>query len=327
MFATVAVSLLLYSCHGKTNENTSASTIDYTKVDAPQFNADSAYSFVERQLAFGFRAPGHKGHDACAAYLASELARLCDTCEIQHFSARLWDGAIANGQNIIGVVNPQASMRIFLSAHWDSRLWADHDPDESKRHDPIMGANDGASGVGVLLEVARAMQQQKPELGVDIIFFDLEDQGLPEWAERNYDDESWCKGSQYWAKNPHRLYYQARYGILLDMVGVSQARFTKEGFSMQYASSITNKLWEVASCLGYSNVFENLQTDPILDDHYFINTIKGIPTANIVQNSPQCSFYPYWHTLKDDMSAVDKKTLGIVGEVLITTIYAQSHGK
>lgn len=315
--------MLLTACNGNKNNHTPVASTDYTQVAVPAFSADSAYAFIEAQTGYGFRAPGHKGHEQCASYLTKAMRRWCDSVIVQPFSATLWDGTNAKGQNIISIINPKAKTRILLAAHWDSRLWADHDGDPSKQKNPIMGANDGASGVGVLMEIARVMQSQRPEVGVDIIFFDLEDQGVPEWAER-YEDDSWCKGAQHWARTPHVPYYQARYGILLDMVGAAQPRFTKEQFSMQYASTITNRVWSIAAALGYGNIFEETQSDPILDDHLYVNRLRGVPMVDIVQNDLHGSFFPHWHTVNDNMDNIDKNTLGIVGLVLLKTIYSTS---
>ena len=315
---TAAV-MALTSCNGK--KKPAVTTIDYTQVATPAFSADSAYAFVEAQTAFGFRAPGHKGHDLCAAYLAQTMRRWCDTVIVQPFNTTLWDGTNTRGQNIISVINPKATTRVLLAAHWDSRLWADHDGDAANHKSPILGANDGASGVGILMEMARIMQNQRPEVGVDIIFFDLEDQGIPEWAER-YEDDSWCKGSQHWARTPHVPYYQARYGILLDMVGAAEPRFTKEQFSRQFASTITDRVWSIATALGYGNIFEDSQTDPILDDHLYVNRLRGVPMVDIVQNDRHGSFFPHWHTVGDNMESIDRRTLGIVGIVLLKTIYS-----
>ncbi|MBR1516925.1 MAG: M28 family peptidase [Bacteroidales bacterium] len=321
LLTMILCGLLWASCGHNGKTPTPVQTVDYTQVSTPTFNNDSAYAFVLGQTSFGFRAPGYKGHDECGHYLAHIMRRWSDTVIIQDFSTRLWDGRDVRGRNIISVINPAAATRVLLAAHWDSRLWADHDSDPSRQKQPISGANDGASGVGVLMELARIMRQQPPTVGVDIIFFDLEDQGVPEWADR-YEDDSWCKGAQYWARNPHTPYYQARYGILLDMVGTDNPRFTKEQFSVQYASTITDKVWSVAAALGYGSVFENTKTDPILDDHLYVNRLRGIPMTDIVQNSHGISFFPHWHTATDNMDNVNRETLGIVGNVLLKTIYS-----
>ncbi len=318
----VICGLIVASCgDNKKGKAPATSAVDYTQVAVPTFDKDSAYSFVEKQLSFGFRAPGHSGHEQCATYLRQTMSRWCDTVIMQPFNATLWNGTNAHGQNIISIINPEAATRVLLAAHWDSRLWADHDGDESKQHSPLMGANDGASGVAILMEIARGMSTQRPDIGIDIIFFDLEDQGVPEWHD-GHDDESWCKGAQYWAKNPHTPYYTARYGILLDMVGAAEPRFTKEYFSMQYASTITNKVWSVAQALGYGGVFEDSKTDPVLDDHLYVNRLRGVPMTDIVHNSRKGSFFPHWHTTNDDLDHVERETLGIVGLVLLKTIYS-----
>ncbi|MDY5969606.1 MAG: M28 family peptidase [Bacteroidales bacterium] len=323
LLAICALSLatgFFLGCKNGQPEPTAESTTNYASAQTPAFSADSAYQFVARQVAFGYRAPGLKGHDACAAYLFDAMRRFCDTVVLQHFNATLWDGSRAKGTNIIASINPQSEKRILLCAHWDSRLWADHDPDEANHRTPLLGANDGASGVGILMEMARVMKQMPPSAGIDFIFFDLEDQGIPEWA-KSYEDNTWCLGSQYWAKNKHLPYYRAVYGILLDMVGTDKPRFTKEEVSRRYASGITDKLWRTASALGYGNVFVDQNTDPILDDHMYVNQIAGIPMTDIVQNSPESSFFPHWHTIGDSLAVINKETLALVANVVMKTIY------
>ena len=252
------------------------------------------------------------------------MGRWCDTVIVQDFPATLWDGTTVRGKNIIASIEAPAQSstgkRLLLAAHWDSRLWADHDENEDNHHKPILGANDGASGVGVLMEMARVMAGQRPRVSIDFIFFDVEDQGCPEWAD-NYVEDSWCKGSQYWSLNPHTPYYTAVYGVLLDMVGTEQPRFTKEEISRQYAGSVLNKMWAAAAALGHDKIFENTNTDPILDDHYYVNRIANIPMIDIVQNSRGMSFFPHWHTVNDNLSHIDRNTLRITAEVLLKTIY------
>lgn len=296
-------------------------TVDYTMVKIPEFSTDSAQRYLEGQLGFGYRVPGTKEHRGCAEYLRKSMERWCESVVEQPFNATLWNGETVKGYNIIASINPDASDRILLSAHWDSRMWADHDAEEANHRKPIMGANDGASGVAALMEMARIMSEQKPRIGVDFVLFDVEDQGLPEWADVEYQDNTWCKGSQYWAANPHRPYYRALYGILFDMVGTREPRFTKEEISRRYAQGVLNKVWNAASLLGYGQVFVNQDTDPILDDHLYVNQIANIPTIDIVQNTEGCSFFPYWHTIKDDVEAVDVKTMKMVADVVMKVIY------
>lgn len=312
--------LVLAGCKHKQPETTATPGVDYSQVAVPAFSADSAYRYTAEQVAFGPRIPGSKAWRECADYLAAQMRRWCDTVVLQDFRTPLWDGSTVPGRNIIASLNPLASKRVLLAAHWDSRRWADHDPDANQQHSPVPGANDGASGVATLMEMARVMSQMPPSVGVDFIFFDVEDQGVADWSE-TYDEHSWCKGSQHWAATPHMPYYTAVYGILYDMIGTPEPRFTKEYISRQYAPGLVDKLWNCAAALGYGHIFVNQNTDPILDDHLYVNQMAGIPMIDIVQNNVGVSFFPYWHTLQDNMDHVDAATLRMVGEVLLKTIY------
>lgn len=328
--ASLLIFGVLVSCkHGSGNKGADPSqSVDYTKVQAPTFNADSAYQYVADQLAFGYRIPGTEAHKKCAAYLVSKMGQWCDTVIVQEFSTRLWNGQTVRGKNIIASIDPQNQQRIVLGAHWDSRMWADHDPDESNWKKPLMGANDGASGVGALMEMARVMSAQRPSVGIDFIFFDVEDQGYADWADdAGYEEDSWCKGSQYWAQHLHTPYYRAVYGVLFDMVGTKEPRFTKEEVSRSYASGVMDKMWNVASSLGYGNVFVNQATDAILDDHLYVNQMANIPMLDIVQNTDGCSFFEYWHTVGDNLDAIDKNSLKVVADVTMATIYADYSSK
>ncbi|MEE1111598.1 MAG: M28 family peptidase [Bacteroidales bacterium] len=296
---------------------------DYTKVEIPTFNADSAYHYVKTQCDFGPRTPMSKASQLCGNYLINFMKQYADTVYVQTFSSKLWDGTNVEGRNIIASFNLQASDRVVLAAHWDSRLWADEDPNEENHKKAIDGANDGASGVGVLMEIARVFRQKENSQGIDIVFFDLEDQGTPSWAESDVEDQSdWCLGSQHWSKTPHYPFYTANYGILLDMVGYKNLRFTKEGLSMHYAASIMNKVWDIAAAKGYSNIFINEKTYPIMDDHHWVNMYAKIPMIDIVQNDPTCSFFPFWHTMQDNMENISKESLKIVGDVCLIAIFS-----
>lgn len=321
--ATIATTIMIAtSCGGNNEKPAATAVVDYAQVATPDFDSDSAYHYAAEQLGMGFRVPGTKAHRQCSDWLEHTLRQWCDTVTVQEFSATLWNGNRVPGRNIIASLSPEKNNRVVLAAHWDSRMYADHDPDSNNWRKPIPGANDGASGVAVLMEMARTMSKQRPNVGIDFVLFDVEDQGIPEWAN-DYRDDTWCLGSQYWSRHPHRLFYTANYGILLDMVGTSNARFTKEQVSMRYAPGIMNKLWQAAAALGYGQMFVNEQTEPILDDHVYVNQLANIPMVDIVQNSPECSFYPYWHTVKDDQEAIDKNTMRAVARVVMAVIYQQ----
>lgn len=297
----------------------------------PAFNADSAYAFVKAQTDFGPRVPNSEAHERCAAWLVGKLSEYADTVMVQEFRTRLYNNKGIDGKNIIASFNPQAGKRILLCAHWDSRPYADHDPDEAHWNTPIDGANDGASGVGVLIENARCFHNQPlpKKLGVDIILFDLEDYG-PRYdqAEQYYDDgrNHWALGSQFWAAQPHVRGYHASFGILLDMVGGPNPNFMKEYYSQAYAAWLSNKVWRTAQDLGYRDAFSNELGEPISDDHLPLNEIAGIPTIDIIDLKPdsrnQC-FPDVWHTLNDNIENIDKNTLGMVGNVLNHSVYAE----
>ncbi len=293
------------------------------KLKTITFNADSAYKFVEKQVAFGPRVPGTEAHAACAVWLADKLEQLGADVTRQSFKARTYDKVTRQGVNIIGSYNKENKKRILLMAHWDSRPFADHDSNDKYHDTPIDGANDGASGVAVLLELARQFQINNPDVGVDVVFFDLEDWGPPKHLEI-YEDEYWGLGSQYWSKNPHEFGYNASYGILLDMVGAKDAYFSKEYFSMQYAGFVVDKVWDIAAQLGYKGQFVNQKGIPVNDDHVFVNRYANIPSIDIIHmdaESANGSFFDHWHTINDNMEQIDKTTLRIVGEVVGAVVY------
>ena len=206
-------------------------------------------------------------------------------------------------------------------AHWDTRPWADNDPDEKNHKTPILGANDGASGVGALLEIARLVNQQQPELGIDIILLDAEDYGAPQFYTGKHKEEFWCLGSQYWARNPHVQGYNARFGILLDMVGGEGSVFMKEGYSEEFAPDINKKVWKAAKKAGYGKTFMDGNGGFVTDDHLFINRLARIKTIDIIPYNQEGDFTPTWHTVNDNMEHIDKNTLKAVGQTVLEVIY------
>lgn len=292
-------------------------------VNLPAFDIDSAYAFVKKQTDFGPRVPNTQAHDDCATYLLKTMQQYCDVAISQSFNAKTYDGKIMKGQNIIASFLPEKEERILLGAHWDSRHIADYDPNPDNRNTPVDGANDGASGVGVLMEVARQLQIKNPEIGVDIIFFDVEDYGTPN--SEDIPGDWWCLGSQYWSKNKHIANYTAKYGILLDMVGAANATFYHEGFSYHFAPRVVSKVWGVANRLGFGSYFINESANPITDDHYYVNMLGKIQMINIIHQDKKSNtgFYPYWHTANDNIDKIDKNTLGVVGKTILALIYEE----
>ena len=318
------VFVLAYGCKTKDSSEQAAEQAP-ALVKSPAFSEDSAYKFVQKQVDFGPRVPNTKQHDACAAYLAATLKGYgLDVIE-QKFKAKTYDNQTLNSTNIIGSFNPKAQKRILLAAHWDSRPFSDQD--SLVKNKPVLAANDGASGVGILLEVARVLSTQNPspEIGVDIIFFDAEDWGNSEVATDEYS--GFCLGSQYWAANKHIPNYTAYFGILLDMAGAKGATFFKEGYSVQMAERFVNTVWNTASRIGYSNFFINERGGAITDDHVAVNKIAKIPMIDIIHTKPNNmskTFFDQWHTNDDTMEHIDPKTLKAVGQTLMQVIYQEA---
>ncbi len=304
------------------NSTDTATEKEFEKPDIPNFNSDSAFHYLEKQVNFGPRVPNTAAHKECASYLIKTLSRFSDTIYVQKANVTAFDGTNLEIQNIIGSFNPGNQNRILLAAHWDTRPFADEDPNPENFYTPIDGANDGASGVAVLLEIARQLSKKPIETGIDIILFDAEDYGAHS-HHHEQNKESWALGSQYWGINPHISNYYARFGILLDMVGASNATFKHEGYSKYYAPNIVRKVWQTAQRAGYNNYFINDRAGYVIDDHYFINEYRNIPTINIIHqdDSTPHGFFEHWHTTKDNLEVIDKNTLEAVGQTVINVIY------
>lgn len=324
VMALLAATLL--SCGQKATSDAPATTQaekkPVTSTKAPAFNADSAYVYVENQVNLGPRVPNTPAHKACGSYLANELRRFGAKVYEQEAMLTAYDNSRLEALNIIGSFNPEEKKRILLFAHWDTRPYADHDPNPANYKKAIDGADDGASGVGVLLEIARQIGQKQPDTGIDIIFFDAEDYGTPEFV-KEYKPDTWCLGSQFWAKNPHVKGYQAEFGILLDMVGAKNATFFKEQQSTMYAARYVELVWNTARNLGYGKFFINAAGAPITDDHQYVISGTNIPCLDIINYDPDTEkgFASYWHTVDDTMKNIDKETLKAVGQTVLEVIY------
>jgi glutaminyl-peptide cyclotransferase len=315
----LAMMLVLFSCTD--DKPSSQPTQQKPVVVTPSFSGDTAYKFVAEQVAFGPRVPNTTAHASCAMYLKEKLEGYGADVIVQEAVVTAFDGKALNMKNIIGQFSPEKKNRVMLYAHWDTRPFADKD--STRQNEPIDGANDGGSGVGVLLEIARLLHSQPTNVGVDIIFFDAEDYGAPEGVETG-DYTDWCLGSQYWAKHKHVPNYRAKYGILLDMVGSSDAVFNREGTSMATSPMVVDKVWRTAQKLGYGGYFKDTVTPQTVDDNYFVTVMGGIPSANIVQYHVDVLTMGYGffhHTHKDNMDIIDPNTLKAVGQTVADCIY------
>jgi len=273
----------------------------------PQFNKISAFNYLKKQCNFGPRNPGSEGHRECLRFLVKEFKQTADTVIKQPFiftNSRNHKTYMLT--NIIASFGKK-SKRILLSAHWDTRPWADHDPDFKNRNKPILGANDGASGVAVLLEIARIMKQYPPPVGVDIVLFDGEDSGI------EGRDETWCVGSRYFAKNKETN-YNPQYAILLDMIGDRDLHIPVEANSQKYAPELVQKIWGKARKLNLFPFDPSVKYE-IVDDHLELLKV-GIPAVDIIDFD-----YPYWHTLQDTPDKCSPESLWTVGTVLLYLIY------
>ena len=299
-------------------------------------------------MAFGPRVPNSAAHMQCAVWLIEQLRACGAEVELQKGFMPDYRGNNQQIYNIIGhFYTPEIASRprMLLGAHFDTRPWCDEEEEYNDRFYNVPGANDGASGVGVLLEVARQLGLQIADSAlmtpVDIVFFDCEDMGMPRFYVGNEREDTWCLGSQLWATNYARLIAEGglsaqrsssetvlqakpvyQYGIILDMVGAPDATFPREMYSTQYAANYQQKIWRSAEQLGFGAKFSNQQSYPITDDHYYINYIAGIPCVDIIHYDIRnaTGFASWWHTRKDNMDNISKQTLQAVGEVVMSQL-------
>jgi len=272
------------------------------------FDGQRAFAELQRQVNFGPRYPGSPGHDRCLDYLVATLRSYTDDVRQQSFTFTYGPERVtAKATNVIARFGPGGSPRLLLCAHWDTRPWADHDPDPANRKKPILGANDGASGVAVLLELARVMHARPPREGVVVVLFDAEDEGV----EGN--DDSYAIGSKVYAE---RLAQDERpeFGILLDMVGDADLNLYQEGYSLTYAKAYVDLVWQTAQQLGYPEFIPRARYY-VVDDHVRLLRV-GVPCIDIIDFD-----YPYWHTLQDTPDKCSPESLQKVGRVLEHVIY------
>lgn len=316
----LGVALLMIGCKEKP-------VVDANYVSpAPEFCEDSAYAFVAEQCQFGPRTMNSEAHEACGDYIAETFKRLGAVVYDQYADAKLFNGTPVKMRNIVASFHPERAERILIAGHWDSRAWADNDPDEANHNTPIDGANDGASSVGVMMEIARQLRldsdSNKVKVGVDLICWDAEDSGESGGGSSN----SWCLGSQYWSGFRHVNGYTARYGINLDMVGGHNTVFYREQYSMMYAPSVVDKVWAAAHRIGYGKYFSyDDEGGAITDDHLEVNR-GGIPCIDVIGSDKDNGGFPStWHTLNDNTKNISKETLKAVGQTMLEVIWTEQN--
>ncbi len=314
----LALSFFLFACQSGGNKDANKKqkeTKEQPLVKAPTFNADSAYHYIEKQVSFGPRIPNTQAHKECADWLISKMKSFANKTTVQRATINSLGNAYKS-VNIIGHFNPNAKERILLLAHWDTREFADAVKETANQH--FDGADDGGSGVGALLEIARQLEKENPKIGVDILFTDVEDAGVDNKAN------SWGLGTQYWSRKAKQNGYNAKYGILLDMVGGKGARFFREMITRHYADAESKMVWDIANRIGYSSFFRYRQIGNIgiTDDHEFVNRITGIPTMDIIGLQGNGDFMPWHHKITDNMDNISKKTLKAVGQTVLQVIYS-----
>ena len=307
------------------------------EITAPAFNADTAFAFVKQQVDFGPRVPGTSAHKACGDFIVSRMTSYGAKVTEQQTTLKTFEGKSIPVRNIIAAFAPEKKTRVLLCAHWDSRPFGDKDKNQSLWQKPIDGANDGGSGVAVLMEIGRQLSLLSTSVGIDLIFFDAEDLGTAEFAREGKQEvlndgytTSWCLGSQYWGKNKHVPNYNARFGILLDMVGAADASFNKEKYSMEFAPDVVNLIWNTASKMGHGNLFAADEVEGVVDDHFFV-TRGGIRCVDIIDTRTQImamglggyTFANYHHTHNDNIDIISKETLKATGQTVMQVIYNQ----
>lgn len=298
------------------NKKTTKPSDKKIEVKVPNFNENTAYDYIAKQVAFGPREPGSEAQKKCADWLETELGGVADKVQVQEGKTVIPGGKEVPIYNIIASFNPKSQNRVLLCAHWDTRPWADEDTE--RKEEPIDGANDGGSGVGVLLEIANRLKADRVNYGVDIVLFDVEDAG------KSGIEDSYCLGSQYWGKQALESGYRARYGILLDMVGAENAVFYQEGLSKRIAQPILDKVWAAANDAGYSSYFDYRAVNPITDDHKYVHYYTRTPIIDIIQfDNRSGGFGEFWHTHDDNMDVISKETLKAVGQTVLHVLYSE----
>jgi len=279
---------------------------------SPLFSGENAFKHLIKQCSFGPRNPGSEGHKNTLNYYLKTFNGLADTVFTQSFEDEMpRTRAKVKMNNVIAQFNRESNKQIMISAHWDTRPWADTGS-IMKKEMPILGANDGASGVAVIIELAYIFKQNPPPIGVSLVLFDAEDYGVPG------DSWTYCKGSQYFARNLPISYPE--YGINIDMIADRQPEFYIERISYQQNASLVLELWELSEELGLK-AFKKQAKDSIFDDHVPLYEIAGIPAINIIDFDYPNDKTNYWHTHNDIVQNCSPNGLYQVGTLLVNHIY------
>jgi len=271
------------------------------------FDAYRAFSYLEKQVAFGPRVPGSPEQLVCRDWLIEQSKLYADTVIVQPFKAYRPDNKqTVDAYNIIARFNSENPKRVMLSTHWDTRPISDKD--FVYYNTPVPGANDGASGTAVLLELMKHIKKINTNIGVDIVFWDAEDMGLAG------SGQYFCQGSDYYAENP--LLPLPEKGILIDMIGDSDLKLPIEANSMQYAPELVAEVWNIAGELGYGKIFQKVIGLDIYDDHVPLNIKAGIPTIDIIDFHYHYKGKNIWHTPRDLPAHCSPQSLKCIGDVL-----------
>ena len=292
------------------------------------FDGQAALGYVKEHLAFGPRAPGTPAHDSAGAWIVAQMKKRTDSVSVQRWTQTTANGTKLQLENILARFNPTATQRVLYVTHWDTRPKADDDPNFGNKARPIIGANDGASGVGLFLALGDVFKKTPPSVGVDLLFVDGEDWGAFDAdSANNYPDALF--GSQYFASHLPSPDYKPLYGVLWDMIGDADLQLYQEANSVQRAPEVVSRVWQTAADLGYSKYFISQVGQQITDDHVPLLN-KGLRVIDVldIQYGPlptiHDAFTPsnpnYHHTMQDTFDKLSAKSLQAVGDVAVTLV-------
>ncbi|MBI2797019.1 MAG: M28 family peptidase [Gemmatimonadetes bacterium] len=280
-----------------------------TAAPAPAFDGDAALARVRTQLAFGMRIPNSPAHVATGDWILAELRQRADTVIVQAFTHVTDRGDTLRLRNFIARFRPREASRVLYLTHWDSRPIAESAPDTAQRRLPTPGANDGASGVALLLGIADALKRSPPAVGVDLLFVDGEDYGSFDAPAQDV-----LLGSRHFAKHPPEPGYAPMFGVLFDMIGDADLQVYQEGNSMQRAPEVVGRVWDKARELGLADTFVPQGKWTVTDDHIPLLD-AGMRVIDVIDLD-----YPYHHTPSDTPDKVSAASLARVGMLALALV-------